>query len=114
MTFAAVTVDEQELPGWTFDDPQFENYVLIYAMNEKGEMNYYQYEQTQNTLQLYSGAAAISEQAYAQERQREQIFIIAAGVFASAAIIALIACVFIRIRCNKRIARVIRSSQQDQ
>ena len=112
MTFTTVSVDEQELPGWTFDDPQFADYALIYAMNEKGELNYYQYEKTQNTLQLYSGAAAISEQAYAREQQREQIFIIAAGVFAASTIIALIACILIRMRCNRRIAHVIRSSQK--
>ena len=112
MTFTTVSVDEQELPGWTFDDPQFSDYALIYAMNEKGELNYYQYEKTQNTLQLYSGAAAISEQAYAREQQREQIFIIAAGVFAASTIIALIACILIRMRCNRRIAHVIRSSQK--
>lgn len=112
MTFTTVSVDEQELPGWTFDDPQFSDYALIYAMNEKGELNYYQYEKTQNTLQLYSGAAAISEQAYAREQQREQIFIIAAGVFAASTIIALIACILIRMRCDRRIAHVIRSSQK--
>lgn len=106
MTFTTVTVDEQELPGWRFNESGFDNYSLIYVMNEKGEMQYYQYESSMNTLQLYSNAAPITTQTYLKNRQIEQIAIIAAGVFAVTTIAALIGCVMIRRRSNLRLRRL--------
>lgn len=64
MTFQRVTIEDAELPGWTFNDEAFENYFLIYAMDEFGVCQYYQYESTQGTLQLYSGAGAITQEEY--------------------------------------------------
>lgn len=106
MTFTTVTVDEQELPGWRYDESGFDNYSLIYVMNEQGEMQYYQYEASQNTLQLYSNAAPVSTETYLHDRQIEQIAIIAAGVFAVTTIVALIGCVMIRRRSNLRIRQL--------
>lgn len=67
MKYQKVTIDETELNGWVFEDKNFENYIVIYVMNINGNMEYYQYEKTQNTLQLYSGAAAISQQNYEEQ-----------------------------------------------
>lgn len=106
MTFTTVTIDEQELPGWRYDESGFDNYSLIYVMNEQGEMQYYQYEASQNTLQLYSNAAPVSTETYLHDRQIEQIAIIAAGVFAVTTIVALIGCVMIRRRSNLRIRQL--------
>lgn len=106
MTFTTVTVDEQELSGWRYDEAGFDNYSLIYVMNEQGEMQYYQYEASQNTLQLYSNAAPVSTETYLHDRQIEQIAIIAAGVFAVTTIVALIGCVMIRRRSNLRIRQL--------
>ena len=106
MTFTTVTVDEQELPGWRYDESGFDNYSLIYVMNEQGEMQYYQYEASQNTLQLYSNAAPVSTETYQHDRQIEQIAIIAAGIFAVTTIAALIGCVMIRRRSNLRIRQL--------
>lgn len=106
MTFTTVTVDEQKLPGWRYDEAGFDNYSLIYVMNEQGEMQYYQYEASQNTLQLYSNAAPVSTETYLHDRQIEQIAIIAAGVFAVTTIVALIGCVMIRRRSNLRIRQL--------
>lgn len=106
MTFTTVTVDEQELPGWRYDESGFDNYSLIYVMNEQGEMQYYQYEASQNTLQLYSNAAPVSTETYLHDRQIEQIAIIAAGVFAVTTIVALIGYVVIRRRSNLRIRQL--------
>ena len=69
MNFTTVTIDNYELNGWTFKDTAFENYALIYVMDEKGNMVYYQYEATEKTLQLYSGAATIPQSAYDQYRK---------------------------------------------
>lgn len=64
MTFKKIMIDKTEMMGWEFNDKQFKNYNLIYVMDENGNMQYYQYEKTQNTLQLYSGAAPISQEKY--------------------------------------------------
>ena len=103
MTYTTVTVDENELPGWKFDQSGFDNYCVIYVMNEKGEMQYYQYEATQNTLQLYSNAAPITTETYQKNQQVEKIAIIAAGIFAVTTIGALIGCVMIRRRSNLKL-----------
>ena len=69
MNFTTVKIDNYELNGWTFKDTAFENYAMIYVMDEKGNMVYYQYEATEKTLQLYSGAATIPQSAYDQYRK---------------------------------------------
>ena len=69
MNFTTVKIDNYELNGWTFKDTAFENYALIYVMHEKGNIVYYQYEATEKTLQLYSGAATIPQSAYDQYRK---------------------------------------------
>ena len=69
MNFKTVKIDNYELNGWTFKDTAFENYALIYVMDEKGNMVYYQYEATEKMLQLYSGAATIPQSAYDQYRK---------------------------------------------
>lgn len=66
MTFGEVEADGLKLMGWTFDDPAFENYVLLYLMDEKGKMQYYLYEKSENTLQLYSQQAPITQAAHDQ------------------------------------------------
>ena len=89
-----------------FNEAGFDKYCLIYVMNEQGEKQYYQYEATQNTLQLYSNAAPVSTETYLHDRQIEQIAIIAAGIFAVTTIVALIGCVMIRRRSNLRIRQL--------
>lgn len=69
MKFTTVKIDKYELNGWIFNDAAFQNYALIYVMDEKGSMVYYQYEATEKTLQLYSDAAAIPQTAYDQYRK---------------------------------------------
>lgn len=61
MSFGMVNVDGVDLQGWSFDDKDFETYALIYMMDEQGNKAYYQYESTTNTLQPFSGAAAITQ-----------------------------------------------------
>lgn len=64
MTYQEITIDDVTLMGWVYEDKAFSNYSLIYAMNDMGEYQYYQYESSQNTLQLYSGAAAVTQEDY--------------------------------------------------
>lgn len=69
MSYQQLTIDETPLMGWVFDDKAFENYQVIYVMDMEGNMQYYQYEITQNTLQLNSQGAAITQAAYEKERE---------------------------------------------
>lgn len=53
MKFKDITIDNNTLKGWVFEDKDYAHYSLIMVMNEKGEKVIYQYEDTENTLQLY-------------------------------------------------------------
>lgn len=53
MVFSEVTIDGTTLYGWTYENPDFANYIHILVMNELGEKVVYQYEKTENSLQLY-------------------------------------------------------------
>lgn len=64
MTFGEVTIKDTTLQGWTYKDETLSNYSIIYAMNESGEYNYYQYESSENTLQLYPNASLISQEEF--------------------------------------------------
>lgn len=64
MKFQEVEVDGIKFSGWVFEDKKYENYALIYVMSEGGNYQYYLYEKTQNTLQLYMNTAAISQEEY--------------------------------------------------
>lgn len=64
MIYQEVMIDDTTLMGWVFENEAFKNYSLIYAMDEFGEYQYYQYESTQKSLQLYSGAAPIFQDDY--------------------------------------------------
>ena len=101
MNFTKVKVDGKEFPGWTFEDKNLENYALIYVMNDAGKYEYYQYEKTQNTMQLYSGSAPISQEAYVKnietmEKQLDNskllnvILGVAAGIFAVGMIASIV------------------------
>lgn len=53
MVYSEVTIDGTTLHGWTYENPDYANYVHILVMNELGEKVVYQYEKTENSLQLY-------------------------------------------------------------
>lgn len=75
MKFTSVEIDKVTFPGWTFEDSTFENYALIYVMDGQGKYVYYQYDKSENTLQLFSGAAAITQEkyeAYVKEKEDKE------------------------------------------
>lgn len=61
---STLEIDGQEIEGYRFKDKTFENYAIVYLMNENAESYFYQFETTENTLQKYSDAAAITQDAY--------------------------------------------------
>ncbi len=71
-TYTDVVVDDKTMKGFVFDDPELSDYCLIYVMNESGEMVYYQYEKTENTLQLYVDGAPIGMTQYQKDLKKIQ------------------------------------------
>lgn len=53
MVYSEVEIDGVQLYGWTYENPEFENYIHIKVMNEAGKKVVYQYEKSENSLQLY-------------------------------------------------------------
>lgn len=96
MKFQELTIDEQTLPGWVFENKNLANYELIYAMQENGEMAYYLHEKTTNTFMLYAKEFLTLEDKIDQIEKENQknalmrnIFIGTTGVFAvSTAVLA--------------------------
>lgn len=62
MVYSEVTIDGITLYGWTYENPDFANYVHILVMNEFGEKVVYQYEKTENSLQLYREYVSVEEE----------------------------------------------------
>ncbi len=96
--YGKVKVDTTELMGWTFKDKAFDNYVVIYVMDETGKMQYYMYEKTQNTLQLYSKAAPVTQESYEKLvkdlENTNKMQVICLGVAAVLTVVAIVAVVF--------------------
>lgn len=59
-----IEIDGQTLPGYEFENKDFSNYAIFYLMDENGKSNFYQFERTQNVLQLYSKSASITQKQY--------------------------------------------------
>ena len=107
MVYSEVTIDNVTLYGWIYENPDFADYIHIKVMNEFGEKVIYQYEKTENSLQLYKEYLEVEEPVEEIEETEETFFsflekyhlyIIAGfGVVVLALIIALI-CVALKHR----------------
>lgn len=87
--FNKIQIDNNTFEGWTFIDDK--NYSLIKVMNQKGEKVIYQYEATENTLQLYH---QVKQEQSNQPKQQKNIM---TYVFAATTVVfALISLVLIR------------------
>lgn len=62
MVYSEVTIDGITMQGWTYENPEFANYIHILVMNEFGEKVFYQYEKTENSLQLYREYVPVEEE----------------------------------------------------
>lgn len=67
MNYKKLTIEKVSVMGWTYKEKSLKNYELIYVMDLDGECRYYQYEKSQHTIQLYSGAAAVTQSEYAKQ-----------------------------------------------
>lgn len=107
MVYSEVTIDNITLYGWTYENPDFADYIHIKVMNEFGEKVIYQYEKTENSLQLYKEYVEVEETVEEPEEtemtffsflEKYYLYIIAGlGVVVLALIIALI-CVAVKKR----------------
>lgn len=87
--FNKIQIDNNTFEGWTFTNDK--NYSLIMVMNQKGEKVIYQYEATENTLQLYH---QVKQGQSNQPKQQKNIM---TYVFAATTVVfALISLVLIR------------------
>ena len=86
MTYTDVKIKDLELKGWTFDDKDLKDFIVIYVMNEKGETCYYQYEVSEETLQLFNGYT-IDDASYDQLHATRAQGFVTAGIGTGAAII---------------------------
>lgn len=84
--FNKIQIDNNTFDGWTFTNDK--NYSLIMVMNQKGEKVIYQYEATENTLQLYHQVK--------QEQPKQQKHIMTYVFAATTVVFALISLVLIR------------------
>ena len=73
MVYSEVTIDGVTLYGWTYENPDFANYIHIMVMNESGEKVVYQYEKTENSLQLYQEYVPIKE-TVEEDEEKENLF----------------------------------------
>lgn len=110
MKYGEVEVNKQKLMGWTFEDAAFENYVLIYLMDDKGKMQYYLYEKSENTLQLYSNQAALTQDGFEQMKKENEdalsqrmIMIIALAI---TNVLTILLLVFVAFKKKKRSKKV--------
>lgn len=107
MSFGDVEVDKQKLQGWTFDNEAFANYILVYLMDEQGKTKYYIYEKSENTLQIYSGQAAILQSDYEQTLSdhdaalRQRMFMIIALLVTNVITIILLLVIVIKRKQKK-------------
>lgn len=69
MVYSEVTIDGITMHGWTYENPDFANYIHILVMNEFGEKVFYQYEKTENSLQLYREYVPVEE-----EEEEKKVF----------------------------------------
>lgn len=102
MSFGEVEVDSLKFNGWTFQDPSFENYVLLYLMDDKGKMHYYLYEKSENTLQLYSNQASVTQAAYDKLNEDMKLRMIVLIALAATNVLTLLLLLIVSLRKRKK------------
>ncbi len=107
MLFGEVEVDSLKFSGWKFQDKAFENYVLLYLMDDKGKMHYYLYEKSENTLQLYSDQAAVKQTDYDQLNEDMKLRMIVLIVLAGTNVLTLVLLLLVLILKKKKRKAVI-------
>lgn len=102
MRFQEVEVDSLKFNGWIYEEPDFENYVLLYLMDDKGKMHYYLYEKSENSLQLYSNQAAVTQATYDKLNEDMKLRMIVMLALAATNVLTLLLLLIVSLRKRKK------------
>lgn len=102
MRFQEVEVDSLKFNGWIYEEPDFENYVLLYLMDDKGKMHYYLYEKSENSLQLYSNQAAVTQATYDKLNEDMKLRMIVLLALAGTNVLTLLLLLIVSLRIRKK------------
>lgn len=110
MSFTQIQLkDSLKLSGWTYNDKTYQNYALLYVMDQDGKKTYYQYEKKENTLQRYSQTAMISQKSYeALLSQQENQALIQKIIFIGSISILLILTIFLLLKKRLKSQKIIK------
>ncbi|MEF9920235.1 MAG: cadherin-like beta sandwich domain-containing protein [Erysipelotrichaceae bacterium] len=59
MIYKEIQIENVTMRGWTFKDPKLKDYSIFEVMDMDGNVRVYQYEKSQNSIQLYSNEASV-------------------------------------------------------
>ncbi len=110
---STIDIDGHQVKGWVWKQDAEHSYVIVYGMNEAGELNFYRYDLTEKTLQRYfedpveqqveEDAARYSElvTSYDLLVQRYNHMFILTCVLAAAVLVLLVAVIILNSRRHK-------------
>lgn len=101
MIYQEVTIDDVTLYGWVYENPDFDNYIHVPVINEFGEKIIYQYEKTENSLQIYREYVAMekseSEEKVEETTGFEKLGLTGYGVYIVLGLSLLVVCLTVTI-----------------
>ena len=100
--FGKVKIGESELEGWSYKDRSFKNYKLVYLMDENGKTNLYQYEESEQTLQIYDEGAPVSAKSYNETLEELKMYQLCTYVLVPCAIVIAILDIILIILLKKK------------
>ena len=60
MAFATMTINDEEIQVWSFNDAKLVGYSLLYVMDENGQKAYYVYDENEVKLLLYPDSTPVT------------------------------------------------------
>ena len=60
MAFATMTINDEEIQVWSFNDAELVGYSLLYVMDENGQKAYYVYDENEVKLLLYPDSTPVT------------------------------------------------------
>lgn len=100
--FGTVEVSGSEFEGWTYVEEGFENYVLLYLMDEKGKAHLYQYDKSEDTLQIYDGSAPVTKKTYSSLLEERDMYKLMTFILAPVAALIAIMSIVLAIVAKKK------------
>ncbi len=87
-TFEMMTIQDQEVGSWLFEEEQLAHLKLVYLMDTQGELNYYLYDESEEQLvrfmdaQIVSGQEVVEESGFLNNLSQTELLIILGGAVA--------------------------------